>query len=67
LDQFAAQGMEASAALQRAVATVAATVHREAFVMAYSDCFFLLGALLLAAISCVWFCRPVRGGASGLH
>jgi hypothetical protein len=34
----------------RAVAEVAAVVRREAFVMAYSDCFFVMGIALVLCI-----------------
>jgi DHA2 family multidrug resistance protein len=39
---------------------LAALVRREAYVMAYSDCFYLLGALLLAMVLLVWLCQASK-------
>jgi DHA2 family multidrug resistance protein len=62
--QFVARGAEAITAAHQAVGALAATVRREAYVMAYSDCFFLLGALLLAMVAFVWFCQPNTKGTT---
>lgn len=59
---FIARGAEAAAAGQKALGAVAGVVRREAFVMAYGDCFYLLGLLLLAMVVPVWFCRRAKGG-----
>jgi DHA2 family multidrug resistance protein len=54
IDQFthvvAAKAPDTSAAHMQAVAVLANMVRREAFTMAYSDCFFVLGIALLLAI-----------------
>jgi hypothetical protein len=42
-------------------------VRREAFVMAYGDCFYLLGVPLMAMVLLVWFCRGAKGGALATH
>jgi MFS transporter, DHA2 family, multidrug resistance protein len=60
-------GADAVAAGGKAFAALAGAVRREAHVMAYSDCFFVLGVLLLAMVLLVWFCKPVKGGAAGAH
>jgi DHA2 family multidrug resistance protein len=60
---FVARGAETVAAGQQALGTLAGVVRREAFVMAYGDCFYLLGVLLLAMALLVWFCRGAKGGA----
>jgi DHA2 family multidrug resistance protein len=65
--QFMARGAETVAAGQKALGAVAAMVRREAFVMAYGDCFYLLGVLLLAMVLLVWFCRGAKGGALAAH
>jgi DHA2 family multidrug resistance protein len=65
--QFAARGAEAAAASQQALGALAGTVRREAFVMAYSDCFYLLGLILLAMVLLVWFCQSARGGTAAGH
>lgn len=46
-------------AAHRAVATVGALVRRESFVMAYNDCFFLLGCVLFLSIGAMWLCDRV--------
>jgi DHA2 family multidrug resistance protein len=60
--QFVARGAETVAAANQALGAVAGTLRREAYTMAYSDCFFLLGALLLTMILPVWLCKPAKGG-----
>jgi DHA2 family multidrug resistance protein len=67
LQQFAASGADAATAAQRAFGSLAGTVRREALVMAYGDCYFLLGVLLMAMILFVWFCRPIKGNALAAH
>jgi len=62
--QFDAQGAAAVAAEQQALGAVAGVVRREAYVMAYGDCFFLIGAVLLAMVLLVWLCRRTKGGAA---
>jgi DHA2 family multidrug resistance protein len=61
------QGADAVGAGRQALGALAFSVRREAYVMAYSDCFYLLGALLLGMIPLVWWCRPARGGAVNAH
>jgi len=65
--QFVARGAEAVAAGQQAVGSVAALVRHEAYVMAYADCFYLLGVLLLAMVLPVWLCRRAKGGVLAAH
>ncbi|HYG36645.1 MAG TPA: DHA2 family efflux MFS transporter permease subunit [Clostridia bacterium] len=62
---FVARGAEAVGATQQALGAMAGTVRREAYVMAYSDCFYLLGSVLLSTLLFVWFCRPAKGGTLG--
>ncbi len=65
---FISRGAEAVSAAQQALAALAGTVRREAYVMGYSDCFFLLGAILLAMILLVWFCRrPAAASVFSVH
>ena len=60
----AAQGVD-TAQLQ-AVASVANMVRRNAYVMAYSDCFFVIGvALLLSLIPTYFLARPAPGSFGG--
>ena len=65
--QFVARGADAVAAGQQALGAVAGAVRREAYVMAYGDCFYLLGALLLAMLLLVWLCKGAKGGALAAH
>jgi DHA2 family multidrug resistance protein len=65
--QFADRGADAATTVQQALGTLAAAVRRESFVMAYADCFFLLGVLLLAMVLFVWFCHPIKGAAPTAH
>jgi DHA2 family multidrug resistance protein len=57
---FIARGTDAASAGQQALGAVAGIVRREAFVMAYGDCFFLIGAVLLAMVLLVWLCRSAK-------
>lgn len=53
-------------ATHQTMATLNGVVQREAFVMAYSDSFFLLGSMLLASVGLVWLAdRIVAPGAKG--
>jgi DHA2 family multidrug resistance protein len=48
----------------QALAAISNIVRREAFVMAYNDCFFVLGVVLAASIGIIWLAeRVVAGGA----
>jgi DHA2 family multidrug resistance protein len=57
------RGIDSATATQQALGLLAERLRRESLVMAYGDCFFLLGALLLAMVVFVWFCRPAKGEA----
>jgi DHA2 family multidrug resistance protein len=61
------RGTETITASQQAIKAIAASVRREAYVMAYADAFFTLGVLLVATILLVWLCRPTTGAAAGAH
>ena len=50
---------DAVTATQQAVATVGSLVRRESFVMAYNDCFFILGCLLFVSIGVIWLADRV--------
>jgi DHA2 family multidrug resistance protein len=50
---------------QQALAQLAKMVRREAFVMAYADCFFVVGCLLLLATLGCLFLQPVKPGGGG--
>jgi MFS transporter, DHA2 family, multidrug resistance protein len=61
------RGVDSAAATQQALGLMAEHVRRESFVMAYGDCFFLLGALLMTMVVFVWFCKPAKGEALASH
>ena len=63
--QLVTRGAEALTAANQSLGAVAGTVRREAHIMAYGDCFFLLGALLLTMVALVWLCKPAKGGSLG--
>ncbi len=65
--QLISRGVEASTAGGRALGALASTIRREAGVMAYSDCFFILGVLLASMVLLVWFCRPARADRATAH
>jgi MFS transporter, DHA2 family, multidrug resistance protein len=59
-----AQG--ADTAQLQAVASIANMARRNAYVMAYSDCFFVIGiALLLSLIPTMFLAKPAQGGFGG--
>ncbi len=65
--QLMARGADAVAAGQQALGAVAGLVRREAYVMAYGDCFYLLGLLMFSMVLLVWLCRGVKGGSLAAH
>ncbi len=58
---FLRLGVDAVTASQQALTAVASTVRREAYVMSYGDCFFIVGVVVAAMIVFVWFCKPAKG------
>jgi MFS transporter, DHA2 family, multidrug resistance protein len=62
--QFVARGADALSAGQQALGAVAGVVRREAYVMAYGDCFYLIGAVLVTMVLLVWLCRKTKGEAT---
>jgi len=60
-------GTDTVTAGQQALAAVGGIVHREAYVMAYGDCFLTIGVVMVAMILFVWFCRPVKGAVGAAH
>jgi DHA2 family multidrug resistance protein len=65
--QFMARDADAVAAGQQALGAVAGVVRREAYVMAYGDCFGFVAILLVAMVLPVWLCRGAKGGAPAAH
>ncbi len=66
--KFTAAGSDAVTAGQQAIAALDSVVRREATLMAFNDCFRVLGLVLIGATIAAFLCRPVRSGASaGAH
>ena len=52
---FIAHGVEPSTAANQAIAALNNVVRRESYVLAYNDCFWIIGIVLIACIGVVWF------------
>jgi DHA2 family multidrug resistance protein len=63
------QGSDPSSAEMRAIGSIGSAVRREAFLMAYSDCFLALGCVLLASAIALFFMQRanISSGAVGGH
>ncbi len=58
-------GSDAFTAGRQAVAALDAVVRREATLMAFNDCFYVLGLVLISATIAAFFSRPGEGGGRG--
>ncbi|CCE05536.1 Drug resistance transporter EmrB/QacA subfamily [Bradyrhizobium sp. STM 3843] len=58
------QGIDQATARLRAIAQLSSLIEKQALVMTYSDCFWLLGILLLAIIPIVLLLRSPKPGAA---
>lgn len=61
------RGIDLTTAQNQAMAIIDNTIRREAFIMAYNDCFYFIGiALLLSGIAIIFFkkTKPGAGGAA---
>ncbi len=54
---FIQTGSDVTKATRQALLALQAGIRREAYVMAYEDCFLLLGAVLLLSITTIWCCK----------
>ncbi len=64
-EMFMARGADAVAAQNQALAALSNLVRREAFVMAYSDCFFLLACVLVLSVVAVMFFEKTKSSPAG--
>ncbi len=65
---FMSQGSDPSSAHMRAVGAIGGAVRRQAFLLAYSDCFLVLGCVLLSSATALFFMKKARIlGAGGGH
>ena len=62
---FVSQGIDPNTAQERAMAAIDATIRKQAFVLAYGDCFYFVGcSLLLAGVAVLFLKKPTLGGAA---
>ena len=65
---FISKGSDALTAQARAYKSIAGTISREAYIMAFNDCFYAIGfALLLSGIAILFFKKVKGAGAAGGH
>ncbi|MBD3562342.1 EmrB/QacA family drug resistance transporter, partial [Planktothrix sp. FACHB-1355] len=65
---FVSRGADLSTARDRAIAAISNIVRREAFVMAFNDCFYIVGcALLLSGIAIIFFKKVKATGGGAAH
>jgi MFS transporter, DHA2 family, multidrug resistance protein len=62
---FISQGSDAYSAHMRALGAIGGVVRREAFLLAYSDCFMVLGCVLLASTVALFFMKRARSSSAG--
>jgi DHA2 family multidrug resistance protein len=65
VQRFLSLGAGPELAQLRAVAAVDGIARRESFIMAFSDCFFLVGAAFLMGVVLVCLLRRIQPGAGG--
>jgi DHA2 family multidrug resistance protein len=63
-NKFLAAGSDAYTAGQQAIASLDAVVRREATLMAFNDCFHVLGLVLILSVGAAVLSRPAKGAAS---
>jgi MFS transporter, DHA2 family, multidrug resistance protein len=65
---FVGRGIDLETAKQQAIATLDNIVRREAFVMAFNDCFYFIGvALLLSGVAIIFFKKVKPSGGAAAH
>lgn len=64
---FMSQGSDPSSAHMRAIGAIGGVVRREAFLLAYGDCFLALGCVLLVSAIALFFMKtaPISGAVGG--
>ena len=68
IQNLIAQGIDAVGAQDRAIHLLDATVRKQAFILAFNDCFHVAGLLLLAMIPLIFLCTKTTGSsAAGVH
>lgn len=68
MQTFISRGSDAITAKAQAIATIDNLVRREAYTMAYNDCFYFMGFSLLICGLALIFCKKVKaGGQTAAH
>ena len=57
---FLSRGSDSYSADLRATGTIGGVVRRQAFLLAYSDCFLILGCVLLASMAALFFMKKTK-------
>jgi MFS transporter, DHA2 family, multidrug resistance protein len=67
--QFEKQGGDPALAMKQAYKALQSAVQLSSFVMAFSECFLVVGSILLVGSLVIWFCRKAKpaGGAPAGH
>ncbi len=60
---FQSRGSDPSTAHNEALKQIANIIRREAYVMAYNDCFYFIGIALLVCAIALLFCKKAKAGA----
>jgi MFS transporter, DHA2 family, multidrug resistance protein len=61
------QGGDPVLAAKRAYKALQGSVQLSSFVMAFSECFLVVGSVLLAGSLVIWFCKKAKAGAPAGH
>jgi DHA2 family multidrug resistance protein len=66
---FVAHGVDPVTAQAQAMKAIDLVVRRESYIMAYNDCFWIVGITLIASVLFIWFSDKVKApsGASAAH
>jgi DHA2 family multidrug resistance protein len=65
---FISKGFDYTQAHNQAIASISNIVRREAYVMAFNDCFYFIGwALLLSGMAVIFFEKVKGSGGAGAH
>ena len=59
---FISRGSDAVTAHEQALVAISNTIRSQAFVMAFNDCFYLMGFALLLCGVALLFCKPIKAG-----
>jgi MFS transporter, DHA2 family, multidrug resistance protein len=63
---FISRGVDLSTAQNQAIASISNIVRREAFVMAFNDCFYFIGIALLLSDLAIIFIKKVKATGSAV-